>query len=425
MLQKDKNLGNLNEINMAVETYTLYDLNEYLKRVIALNFADAIWISCEISQCKNVKGNYYLDLVQQNESEEIIAQSSAAIWYKTALFLKSKLGDILPSLLMEGVQIKVKVRIEFNERYGLKLIIEDIDPSYTLGQMEMNRQKILERLKNEEVLDLNKARPLPSVLQRLAVISSDSAAGFKDFEVHLSQNQYGYFFKLDLYKAAMQGSNTEPEVVQAIKSIQESDTQYDAIILIRGGGSKIDLSAFDNFNIGYAIATSSVPVITGIGHEIDVSIADVVAHKSLKTPTAVADFLLERNAIFEGEISQMVEQIYSFGKLNIRNEMLNLHHIDTVLITKPKEVIKQQLLAIDQMMFQIKMSKDWLIKHHNQTLKQIDHVINLADPKSILKRGFALLKNGNDIILSKKELLSHSNVTAVFIDGEQELSVVK
>ncbi|MBK7220785.1 MAG: exodeoxyribonuclease VII large subunit [Saprospiraceae bacterium] len=202
------------------DTFTLFDLNEYLKRVIALNFPEPVWISCEIAQIKNARGNYYLDLVQQNEKEEVIAQSQAAIWYKSYLFLKAKLGDLLNSLLQEGTQIKIKVNVEYNERFGLKLIIEDIDPAYTLGQMELSRQKIMERLKTAGVTELNKNVVMPRVIQRIAVISSDTAAGFKDFTAHLEENKYGYQFTPTLFPAAMQGQNTEKEVVSQLQEIK-------------------------------------------------------------------------------------------------------------------------------------------------------------------------------------------------------------
>jgi exodeoxyribonuclease VII large subunit len=177
-----------------LETHSLFELNEYIKRVIALNFPEPLWINCEIAQIKEVRGNVYIDLVEQDNQDNIIAQASAVIWYKSYLFIKNKLGHLANSLLSVGTHVKVKVIVEFNERYGYKLVIEDIDPTYTLGRLEINRQKIIERLKADQLFDLNKCIELPAVIQKIAIISSDQAAGYKDFIAQISENQYGYHF---------------------------------------------------------------------------------------------------------------------------------------------------------------------------------------------------------------------------------------
>ena len=281
-------------------SYSLYELNEYIRRVIALNFAEPIWVNAEISQIKEVRGNVYMDLVyHDDQTNEIKAQISAGIWFKSYLFLKNKLGALLPSLLSEGTHVLLKVQVEFTERYGMKLIVEDIDPSFTIGQMEMNRQKILQKLFDEGLTHQNKLTKLPVVIQRIAVISSDNAAGYIDFINHLSQNPYGYQFKTTLFRASLQGQNTEREVCQALNDISEDASKYDCTVIIRGGGSKLDLAWFDNFNIGARIAKSPIPVMTGIGHDINATVADTVAHTTLKTPTAAADFIISHNICFE------------------------------------------------------------------------------------------------------------------------------
>ena len=199
-----------------MSSYTLFELNEYIKRVIALNFQEPVWIECEISQVKESRGNFYLDFVQKKEdSDEVVAQSSGYLWYKSALFLKKKLGDLFAALLKDGTAVKIKVYIEFHERYGLKLNIEDIDPSFTIGQLEMLRQKIIQRLKEEGKLNSNKLIPIPSVVQKIAVISSETAAGYIDFVQQIQHNIYGYQFTHTLFSAALQGSNTEKKVTAA------------------------------------------------------------------------------------------------------------------------------------------------------------------------------------------------------------------
>jgi exodeoxyribonuclease VII large subunit len=207
--------------------HSLYELNEYIKRVVSLNFNETLWISCEISQANSSRGHYYLELDQKNEdSNEIIAQMSAVIWVKNFLFIKRKLGDVADLILVNGSQVLLKVKLDFNERYGLKLIIEDIDASYTIGQMEIARQKTLERLKKENLIHLNSQNDIPQVIQRIAVISSKTAAGYQDFIQHLTNNSYGYQYKTTLFQTAMQGINTEKELLQSMNQILENKEHF-------------------------------------------------------------------------------------------------------------------------------------------------------------------------------------------------------
>lgn len=403
------------------DTFSLYDLNEYLKRVVALNFPEPVWISCEISQIKNARGNYYLDLVELNDKEEVIAQSQAAIWYKSFLFLKSKLGDILPSLLQEGVQIKVKVNVEFNERYGLKLIIEDIDPAYTLGQMEITRQKILERLKNAGVTEKNKSLIAPKVIQRIAVISSDTAAGFKDFTAHLNENKYGYQFKATLFTAAMQGMNTEKEVVDRLTEIKEAHKNFDAVVIIRGGGSKLDLSYFDNYNIGYTIATMPLPVLTGIGHEIDLSIADLMAHLSLKTPTAVADYIVEQALHFEAKIEEWHQQVRLLAGTHLKQASLLLENHLVQLQSRPREVLKIAELLVNTQFSEISTAIQHTLNMQKHQLLSIETHLSMSDPKNILKRGFALIRQNGKLIGRKSKLKQNTGLEINFYDGSIQI----
>lgn len=404
------------------DTFTLYDLNEYLKRVVALNFPEPVWISCEISQIKNARGNYYLDLVELNDKEEVIAQSQAAIWYKSYLFLKSKLGDILPSLLQEGVQIKVKVAVEFNERYGLKLIIEDIDPAYTLGQMELTRQKILERLKAAGVTERNKELPMPKVIQRIAVISSDTAAGFKDFTAHLNENKYGYQFSATLFQAAMQGLNTEKEVVDRLTEIKGEANNYDAVVIIRGGGSKLDLSYFDNYNIGFTIANMPIPVLTGIGHEIDLSIADLMAHLSLKTPTAVADYIVDRALHYEGQIEDWYQQVKLLAGSHVKRASLQLENHIVQLQSRPRELLKVAGLMLQNQYTELQTTLAHKLKFQHQELQSIQTQLSITDPKNILKRGFAIVRQEGQIVSRAAAIDSQKGTEIEFYDGKIQIS---
>jgi exodeoxyribonuclease VII large subunit len=267
---------------MAERTsYTLLELNQYIRRVISLNFDQPVWIECEIGQASFSRGHWYFDLIQK-ENETIAAQCQAALWASVYFFLKKKSPVAPEEILKQGMAVKIKVNVDYHERFGLKLIIEDIDSSFTIGMLEMQRQAILLEIKQRNLVRKNAEAYLPSVVQRVAVISSDKAAGWKDFIKHLTDNPYGYDIAADLYQAAMQGSQVETEILQCLDEIDSGRENYDAVAIIRGGGGRTDLAAFDNLAIALRIAEFQLPVFIGIGHEIDQCVLDIVAYKSDK-----------------------------------------------------------------------------------------------------------------------------------------------
>ena len=409
-----------------METTTLFDLNEYLKRVVALNFQEPIWVSCEISQVNEVRGQVYMDLVQQEDgSTNVIAQSSAVIWYKSYLFIKSKVKELLPSILTVGTHVMLKVKVEYHERWGMKLVVEDIDPSYTIGQMEMARQKILQQLLDAGVVNQNQGLRLPKVYNSIAVISSATAAGYKDFLAQLEHNDYGYQISTTLFAAAMQGLNTEREVCKALESIQEKSEKYDAVVIIRGGGSKLDLSGFDNYNIGYKIATFPLPVLTGIGHEIDQSVADVVSHTAFKTPTAVAANLLDHNLTFESEILQMAQWISQLAKDTVTVNKGTLAQADQLLAIQPKVLLQKHLQSIEQIHSTLKQSAKYAIKEIAENLTYAEKIIKLADPMTTLKRGYSLITRDGESVLSSKQLKKGDQVTITYFDGDKTAEIIK
>jgi exodeoxyribonuclease VII large subunit len=401
-----------------LEAYSLFEVNQYIKRVLALNFEEPIWIECELNSVSNARGNLYLDLIEKDESsDDIIAKASATIWYRQFLFIKKKLNELTDSILSPGVKVKLKGNIVFSERYGLSFNIIDIDPAFTFGQFEMNRQKIIDKLKSKELIDLNATVPMPSVIQNIAVISSETAAGYQDFVSQLSENAYGYDFNINLYAAAMQGQKTEREVVDAIRSAKEDDNHI--IAIIRGGGSKLDLSAFDNYNIAFEIATSPLPVLTGIGHDIDMTVSDIVAHEVLKTPTAVADYIIDHNSHFEGEILLLMQHIE-----NETQQILDLKHQEILLMQEklksvPSLIVQQYYhdleTAHDQLIYQAQQH----IRDRNKTLENYLQILELTKPQNVLKRGFALVKSEKKYISKQKDITkTDKELTIEFHDGK-------
>lgn len=384
---------------------SLFELNEYIRQVIALNFTEPLWIRAEINQISFSRGHCYLDLIEkQAESDEVIAQASAAIWFRKLKFIEQKTGAQLNQLLQKGIQVLLKARIEFNERYGLKFSIEDIDTTYTLGLLELKRREIVAQLTAAGLIEKNKQLFLPSVLKKLAIISSEQAAGLQDFVSHLQENSYQFAFDCELYPAAMQGKNMEREILKAFKDIHRSKENYDAVIIIRGGGSKLDLAAFDALQLCTAIANSNFPVITGIGHDIDQSIADLVAHTSLKTPTAVANFIIDHNLRFETEVMaayRIIEKsIRNIIQFNQKALQVQGHQIKESVI----HLIRRKNFSLNQNLRDLNFHALHRVKSENLALQNAAQKINLLDPFQLLKRGYSLTFKAGQLIKSRDQV---------------------
>lgn len=401
-----------------MEAFSLLEVNQYIKRVLALNFEEAFWVECELNQVSNSRGNLYLELIQKaDEGEEVVAKNSAQIWYRQHLFIKKKLGKQADAILSPGIKVKMKVNVNYSERYGLSLVVEDIDPSYTFGQFELNRQKIIDKLTEKNLIDKNSKLPLPTVMQKIAVISSSRAAGYKDFVAQLTDNDYGYDFEITLYDSAMQGQKTEQDVVAALIAARKSDA--DVIVIIRGGGSKLDLSGFDNYNIAFEVAASELPVITGIGHEIDQTITDIVAHSVMKTPTAVADMIIEHNVGFESDVLTLENEIFSEVNYRLQFHSEQLIMMQERIRTLPATTVTlhRQLLAnMEESIESLALSK---ITSAQKEMEMMEEKLELLDPKLVLQRGYTLVRQKGKLItdaalLSKKDI----KLDIQFRDGE-------
>ena len=370
---------------------SLFELNEYIRQVIALNFTEPLWIRAEINQLSFSRGHCYLDLIEkQAESDEVIAQSSAAIWYRNLKFIEHKTGAQLNQLLQKGIQVLLKVKVDFSERYGLKFSVEDIDTTYTLGMLELKRREILAQLTTSGLLEKNKQLFFPAVLQKLAIISSEKAAGLQDFVNHLQDNSYQFAFDCELYPAAMQGKNMEREILKALKDIHRSRINYDAIVIIRGGGSKLDLAAFDGLQLCTAIANSTFPVITGIGHDIDQSIADLVAHTSLKTPTAVANYVIDHNLRFESQLVVLYRNLEKSVRHLIQGYQKDLHFLSHQIKEQSLRLIQQKNINLSHSVKELKFHASLRFKSEHQALDNASQKINLLDPRVLLQRGYSL-----------------------------------
>lgn len=402
-----------------MKSVTLYELNEYIRRILALNLSEALWISCEIAQISEAKGHCFLELVQKLENEEnIVAQASAIIWQNNLRQLRRKIGASLDSLLQDGMEVLLKVKVDFNERYGLKLIIEDIDPAYTLGKLELKRRQTIEQLRQHGLLGKQKTLSLPIVLQRIAIISSERAAGYQDFLQHLQQNIYGYTFQLQFFQSAMQGDLVEREMLRQLNVILKTKENFDGVVIIRGGGARLDLNAFDNLNLGKAIATFPIPVFTGIGHDVDETILDLVAYASLKTPTAVADFLIAHNLQFESALMNISLALKSNTLQKINNQALFINNLTKNIHFHTQRHFFRQHQMLDFIQTTIPRLTNYQLQFAKQNLEALEKMTGMLSIESTIQRGFALVTKNGKIVRSKTDIQSGDSLITRLKDGE-------
>ena len=408
-----------------MEQHTLFELNEYIRQVLALNLPDALWVSCELSQVSRSKGHYYLSLVEKSDAkEEIRARAEGIIWRRQYLRLQRKIGSELPKLLQAGTQVLLQVRVDFHERYGYKLLIEDIDLSYTLGQMELQRRETLARLQAEQLLGRNKKVPLAAVPQRLAIISAEQAAGLQDFLRQLEQNEYGYAFQARLFPAAMQGERTGPEIIQQLQAIAQAKRPYDTIVIIRGGGARLDLATFDDFELCKAVAACPLPVLVGIGHEVDDVLLDQVAHTALKTPTAVAEFLIGRAMQFEAGLLQAGQRASQLAQQQIKRAELRLERLSQQLQLLPRQHLRRETERLNGLQQQLPPVLRLRLRQEKERLRQFEQLLQLLRPEATLARGYSLTLKDGKIISSRAQVQAGEQITTRFKDGDLNSEVL-
>ncbi len=399
---------------------SLSQLMQGIQRLLRPLSSNSVWVIAELSEVnKSARGHVYIELVEKR-GDQIAAKASAVIWSNGMSRLHRKLGRDLHHILRAGNQVLVQVTVDFHAVYGMKLNIQDIDPSVTLGALAVKRQAIIDRLTVEEKIDQNKFHDLPVVPQRLAVISSPKAAGLEDLLDQLKHNPYGFCFYAQLFPASMQGEATEGDVVAQLNKIAEQDSNYDLIIITRGGGSQLDLSWFDSYAIGAAIAASPLPVLTGIGHQQDQSIADLCAHSSLKTPTAVAEFLLQKTGEYAYAIRLLSERLQQNTKQHCLLAQNQLVQYKTALGYASKHRIEAQSSRIDRLKQQLRHSAPSRLLQERKRLQNIRQYINSNAVDKILEKGYSLIFRGEEWIRSTDQLQKGDAIKIRFKDGEQD-----
>jgi exodeoxyribonuclease VII large subunit len=408
------------------EKLSLTEVQLIIRDSLYLALPDFFWVIAEISEIKeNYTGHCYLELIEKHPDEKNVrARAKAIIWSSRYRFLKSFFENTTGESLKEGLKILIKTKVEYHELYGLSLLISDIDPAFTIGEMAMKRQLIIKKLEQEGVFSMNKELDFPVVPQRIAIISSKNAAGYSDFINHLTGNSFGYVFYTALIESAMQGAETEQGVISALDMIAENFHLFDLVVIIRGGGSQSDLSWFDSYNISYYITQFPLPVITGIGHDKDMSVTDMVAHKALKTPTAVADFLIDCVAGAENLLIEISSEIKDISRIIIEKNRISIETFKIKLVSAVKSFssVKERALEIIRQSF-IAGTSGYL-NSNSLSLSGLDNTLKILKPENVLLRGYTITTLNGRILKKSDQTKTDDLIDTQFSDGSVRSKVV-
>ncbi len=387
-----------------MEIHRLFDLQEHIRRVLALNFQQALWITAEIAQVGRSKGHYYLELIENGPGDTLLAQASGVLWANDYRRLRAAHGPDLDAVLQPGLQVKMQVRVDFHERYGLKLLLLEVDPAFTFGELDRQRRQTVATLQAQGLLDRNRSRSLPPVLQRIAVISSEGAAGLQDFIQQLKGNRFNYYFDCQLFESSVQGKNAAAEIQVALARIARESAFFDAVAVVRGGGARPDLAAFDNLELCQAIAKMPLPVLSGIGHDVDETVLDLVAHTALKTPTAVAEFLIQHNLFFENSLLQSAYQLRGIAEFQVKINTLELNRQELELTLESRQRLRRadQLLDTQQAALPVLMAG--ILRTQRNLLERAEALCTALSPEKVLQRGYSVTTHRGKVLRSAAEV---------------------
>lgn len=401
---------NLLNNNPEFQPLSLKELSEGIRDTIRAGFPGQVWVTAEISEFRvHRSGHAYLDLIEKDpDSDAIHARIRATIWSFTYRILRPFFEGSTGYKLSSGIKVLVSVSIEYHPQYGLSLNIKDIDPNYTLGDLARKKAEIIKKLKEDGVFDMNRELSLATVPQNIAVISSESAAGFGDFTDTLNNNSRNYRFNLTLFPALMQGEKAADSIIKALERIFNTYRSYDAVIIIRGGGASIELECFNHYDLAFHIAQFPLPVITGIGHERDETIADLVAWRSLKTPTATAEFLIDRFLDFEENLMELQSSIHQLTAEKLRKDKEKLANLSRSLYLVTTSELKRKEYVIREMSHLLKSQTFRLILNHRSRVKEFRYQLRSRSRQSLTLRNLSLVQIEKSIRLTGPGLLRTS-----------------
>ena len=412
---------------------SLFELNNLVREVIATDLSMEYWVEAELSEVREVRGHCYMELVQKDMfSNTPVAKASAKCWKSKWMYVRPKFEQITGQYLHTGMKVMLKVYADFHEAYGFSWIVTDINPEYTLGDMAKKRMQIIEQLKQEGVFDLQKELEIPMFAQRVAVISSLNAAGFGDFTRQLTDNSYGFKFQVELFPAIMQGEGIEGSVIAALDAINERLDEFDVVVIIRGGGATSDMSGFDTLALAENVANFPLPIITGIGHDRDESVLDMISHTKVKTPTAAAALLVEHLEVVWQMLIEVENELVTVAQHRIENEKQRLSHIAekipvlfSLVKTHYENVLDKLLMTISSMINEkvssekhnvqlmeekIKPLVDVRLQREKHHLMMLEQRVKALDPEILLKRGYSITLCKGKVVVDASMLKSGDEV---------------
>lgn len=403
-----------------MEPLSLFELNSLVRRSLERCLPDTYWIQAELSDVHlNGNGHCYLEFVQKDpHSHHLIAKARGTIWSPVFRLLKPYFEESTGQSFTSGIKVLVQVTVSFHELYGYSLTVQDIDPAYTLGDMALRRKKILQQLSSEGILTLNKELEMPLLPQRIAVISSATAAGYGDFCHQLKCNDYGFFFHTELFPALMQGERVESSVLSALDQINRRLLDFDVVVIIRGGGATSELSGFDTYLLAAACAQFPLPVITGIGHERDDTVLDLVAHTRVKTPTAAAEFLISRMTEAAGTLEHLSIHLKNSVQTRLDAEYRRLQNWQTRIPAMALKRITDGKLRLSSCQYAIQQGCRQLVARQQHRLDLLKQRLTDASPQKMLLRGYSLAFKDGRVVKNAASLKSGDMLTVRFLQGE-------
>ena len=403
-----------------MESLSLYELGRLIRRTLNQGLPDAYWVQAELSEVREAyNGHCYIELVQKAErGNALLAKARGTIWANIYKMLRPYFENATGQRFAAGIKVLLQVSVEYHEQYGLSLTVHDIDPTYTLGDMARRRREILMQLEEEGVLTLNKELPMPTLPQRIAVVSAAGAAGYGDFCDQLMGNPYGFVFYPKLFPAVMQGDRVEETVIAALDRIAAERDEWDVVVIIRGGGATSDLSGFDTYPLAANCAQFPLPIITGIGHERDDTVLDMVAHTRVKTPTAAAEYLIATLSDAAAALDALVASLTANLTECIHREEARLQQIATRLPSLLALVHTRQLHRIEQIESRLKVAGAHSLEKQQHRLQLIEKIIEGASPAHILQRGYSITRCDGRVVRNAASLPAGTVLTTEFADGQ-------
>lgn len=412
---------------MRKETLTLYELNQMVREALAITMSNEYWVEAEISEMREVRGHCYMELVQKDMAGNTpVAKASAKCWKNKWALLRPYFERNANQILRAGLKVRLLVYADFHEAYGFSWIITDIDPTFTLGDMARKRLEIVRMLKEQGVFDLQKDFRLPLFTQRVAVISSEQAAGYGDFCRHLHENDWHLHFSVQLFAATMQGEGVESSVIAALDAINERINSFDVVVIIRGGGATSDLSGFDSLPLAESVANFPLPIITGIGHDRDESVLDMVAFLRVKTPTAAAALLVEHLANTLQRITDAQEEMLHLVQRRMELERVRMARLaekvpmlfslvrarqekrfENMALRMQNAVtttLQRQDLRLQRLSMALPTHAERLLTKAAHRLELLQQSVKSHDPSLLLAKGYSITTCGGKVVRNANNL---------------------